>query len=205
MLKLYTMHNKILIVILLLVSISCKSQKENNLITLDKNDYEVINIFLGNLSKDNFRIIDSISGNNQILNFTGRYLHHVKSFKRADSICRTSTDTLRLKISCPIANGLYRFNNVFSSEEIEDLKQKYNTSNQYENIDLNQITSFDSTYIDNQGLSSLRIDNLYYANGRNTAVVAYSTISISNEIYTNFFVMEKIRNIWWKPIGSFKL
>lgn len=53
---------------------------------------------------------------------------------------------------------------------------------------------------------SIRVNNIYFSEKKNVAIVAYSLVSERiNSITSGFYLMEKKDNIWWKPLGNLKL
>ncbi len=61
---------------------------------------------------------------NLIQLFYGKYKHHKKIYKRSDSICRISKDTLQLKISCPIASAFKKYDDALNIKDLDFLLER---------------------------------------------------------------------------------
>jgi len=212
-----------IIIIFILTLSSCNSQNKEE-IKLNHGNYEVLTVFLNTQRIDTY-LDKHFFKKNLIQLFYGKYQHHKKIFKNSDSICKFSRDTVQLKMSCQIAEAFKKYDNLLSQNDLDFLLKKYENKRK-ENIVLLEIDTIISNtslrehskeyynkikYDEYGGIPdigeypSVQIENVYFNQFKNVAIVAYSVITSSKVIETNFFLLEKTIDLKWEPIGSLKL
>lgn len=202
--KVYMIKN-ILISVLIVSFSSCKAQHSSKT-ELKNTDYEIIILFLNQLYPQNYHLLKDINTRDLTDEFIGKYRHHQKTFKTSDSICANSSDTLKLKISCPIADSFKKYNEALTGNDLDYLKENYSNMRKFESLDIMRIfENIGMLKIAREDNQSLEINNLYYNERKNVAIIAYSIITAQNLHTTNFYLLQKIDDIWWKPIGPLKL
>lgn len=200
--------------------ISCHTQ--NLSIELDGEQKKVLNIFLQNqkrgfLDKHYFK-------KNLIKKFKADYLRSTKLYNVADSICSESSDSKKLKFYCPIADSFKIYDSLLTNNDLNFLIGKYDRNEERNvfNIDVlikgtNILKHSDEYYRkidydrydgvpDLNEFPSIRINNIYFNENHNIAIISYSLVSEQiNSITSGFYLMEKKDNISWKPIGNLKI
>jgi len=174
-------------------------------------------IIKGYLDKHFFR-------KNLIKSFKSDYLRNKKFYGVADSICNKSTDSTKLKFYCPLADSFKLYDNLLINSDLNFLTNKYDKKEERNVININVLISETSIqkhsneyynkldYNRYDGIPdlnefpSIRINNIYFNEKKNVAIIAYSLVSERiNSITSEFYLMEKKDNIWWKPLGNLKL
>lgn len=154
---------------------------------------------------ENFNLLSEVSGDNVIKRFIGKYQDHLKVYKNSDSICRNSKDIEKLKISCPIADSFQMYENLLSDEDISYFHGTYSHDEEFEKLNINRILNKSSMLVVEGNYPSLEILNIYYNRKGDLGIIAYRKNYNKNESESNFYILKKMKNIWWKPLGSFKL
>lgn len=201
---------------------SCVAQK-NDIIEFNQTDYEVLNVFLEQV-KDYSFIDKHFFAKDLISNFIGKYKYHEDFQRNADSICKLSKEIDKKKFYCPLADKFSFFEGLLNENDLDYLNDSYSTDQgkmktmiidsiigekplkkhserYYQNVEYEK----NYTKSDVVEYPSIRIQNLYYNKNKSVAIVAYSIFNNSIETDNNFFILEKKDNIWWKPLGIFKL
>ena len=210
----------IIFLIIYLTIISCNAQ--NLSIELDKEEKEVLNVFLQNqkrgfLDKHYFK-------KNLIKKFKGDYLRNIKLYNVADSVCNKSSDISKLKFYCPLADSFKTFVNLLSKNDLNFLVSKYDRNEKRNIINIDalikgtKILKHSDEYYrkidysrydgipDLNEFPSIRVNNIYFNENQNIAIISYSIVSTQiNSVISGFYLMEKKDNIWWKPIGNLKI
>jgi len=189
---------------------------------MDSTDYYVLNKFFYQMDLHSF-VDKHFFDKNLIQLFNGKYNHHLRMFKNSDSICKNSKDTLKRKISCPIADVFKVYDTTLNEKDLLFLSEKYNIKGKRRLINLDSVIlettlrKHSKQYYDNieydkyssisnlNEFPSIRIENLYYNKERDVAIVAYSIVSTTTQISTNFYILKKMDGIWWKPLGAFRI
>lgn len=215
------MKNIIFLLVIGVLNFSCNAQKVK-VLELNETDEEVVSIFLEEVKAYTF-VDKHFFNENLITEFIEKYKYHQRFQRNADSICRLSQEIDKKKFYCPLADNLFFFKDLFDESDLTYLSENYNndgkiltmqidsilnhkqlkthSKNYYKNVDYN-----DNSYkTDVQEYPSIRIQNLYYNKNKSLAIVAYSNYNISVENDNNFFILKMIDDVWWKPLGSFKL
>lgn len=212
------------IYLLLLLSVtSCKSQVKT-LIDNSEIDNEILTVFFNSMKPYSY-IDTNLQEINLINQFIGNYNYNIRFYKNADSICKNSDNFVKLKFYCPIADSFSKFYNILNKEDLVFLKKEYYTSNKLRIIELDTILSntipllqHSKEYYEkvdyNSYLSlanidefpSIRILNIFYNEDKTVAIIPYRIIeSPITHTKPSYFILKKIKNIWWKPIGNLKL
>lgn len=209
---------KVIVLFFVLTFFSCKSQEKADL--LNKEDYEIINIFLENMEEYSFLDVNFLNRSFSS-SFTNKFRYQNKFYRNADSICKTSKDTVKIKFYCPIADNLKRHYNVLNDNDLDYLLNNYKNSGRIIQMDLTEILRTDfnkhsekyysnviyDKFSKNQVVNefpSIRISNIYYNKDKDVAVVAYQIVTSITNIDTNYFILKKVRDVWWKPLGQLK-
>jgi hypothetical protein len=212
---------QVFILIISLSIISCKAQ--DVIIELNNEEQEVLKIFL--MQQDLNSYVDNHFFNkNLVKRFNGNYRRHRKFYKNADSICKFSLDTTKLKFYCSLADSFKAHSFLLDDNNLNFLINKYDTEKGKYELNLDKLLSKTTlrkhsgkyykkiTYNKYDGIPnlnefpSIRINNLYFNEEKDVAIVAYSIVSERiNSATSGFYMLEKRDNIWWKPIGSIKL
>lgn len=216
-----TMVNKILLFLLFLFTTSCKSQIKKTIVNSDTQK-EVLAIFFSQLDSNSY-VDTTFYNTNRVNYFQSKYKSQVKAFKSSDSICKNSSDINKKRISCPIADSFQKYDNLLSDTDLSYIETKYlNNSSEisveieniidnyillkhsedyYKNFDINIY----SANIEINEFPSVRIENLYFNQKQDVAIISYAIASTPTSSYSNFFIIKFIDGIWWKPLGSFKI
>ncbi|WP_405379891.1 hypothetical protein [Maribacter sp. LLG6340-A2] len=196
---------KYLVISIFYLTISSCAAQSSQEIRLNKTDYEIITIFINQMFPENFNLLSEVSGDNVIKRFIGKYQDHLKVYKNSDSICRNSKDIEKLKISCPIADSFQMYENLLSDEDISYFHGTYSHAQEFEKLNINRIFDKSSMLVVEGNYPSLEILNIYYNRKGDLGIIAYRKNYNKNESESNFYILKKMKNIWWKPLGSFKL
>lgn len=196
---------KYLVISIFYLTISSCAAQSSQEIKLNKTDYEIITIFINQMFPENFNLLSEVSGDNVIKRFIGKYQDHLKVYKNSDSICRNSKDIEKLKISCPIADSFQMYENLLSDEDISYFHGTYSHAQEFEKLNINRIFDKSSMLVVEGNYPSLEILNIYYNRKGDLGIIAYRKNYNKNESESNFYILKKMKNIWWKPLGSFKL
>lgn len=196
---------KYLVISIFFLTISSCAAQSSQETRLNKTDYEIITIFINQMFPENFNLLSEVSGDNVIKRFMGKYQDHLKVYKNSDSICRNSKDIEKLKISCPISDSFQMYENLLSDEDISHFYEKYSHNQIFEKLNIDRILDKSSMLIVEGNYPSLEILNIYYNSKGDLGIIAYRKNYNKNESESNFFILKKMKNIWWKPLGSFKL
>ena len=203
----------------IIFSCNCKSQ---DLININDNaNSEILKVFLSSMPPQLY-LDKNFSGRNFIKYFNSKYRKHLNSFKKADSICKNSNEINVRKISCPLADSFKMYDTLLSEKDLDYLSTHYKKDIADETIDLEKLIensrmqkhseefykrNYDE-YFDEQDKTefpSIRIENLYFNEEKNIAIIAYSIALSAKDSNLNFFILTKKMNLWWKPEGNFKL
>ncbi len=162
---------------------------------------------------------------NRINLFNGKYIQHKKHFSTYDSICRNDRDTTRLKFYCPLADGFKMYDDILTQKDLDFLLTKYGKEEKQDMILLEMDSILPKTVLKEHSkeyydkidyenykeaaslneFPSVQIDNIYFNENKQVAIIAYTLLVPTNETVSNFYILKKIDRIWWKPIGTFKL
>ncbi len=203
--------------------LSCKGQKSDGN-ELNRTDYEVLGIFLEQV-KDYSFVDKHFFNENLITNFIGKFKYHQNFQRNADSICKFSKEIDKRKFYCPLADEFSYFEGLLDENDLNHLNDKYSTQGDMQTILIDSIIGQKSlkTHSENyyqnmvyeqsftnskNGIAeypSVRIQNLYFNKNESIAIVAYSIFNNSIEMNNNYFILKKMDDVWWKPLGSFKL
>jgi len=207
--------------VFLITVLSCKSQNTSTS-NLDSVDLEVIELFLGQMGPE-YYADKHLFYRNRIDLFSGKYRYHQQFYINADSICKNDKDTLRLKFYCPLADTFKKFDGLLNEEDLSFLRDKYDLKKEKIKISLDSMWQnvfvlkhsddyySQVNYNEYRGIPdinefpSIQIENLYYNERRDVAIIAYAIVEGPSQGVNSFFLFKKIRNIWWKPIGAFKI
>lgn len=201
---------------------SCKALRIADIV-FDDESYEIINAFLGLHAKE-YYYFDKFLLNGKFNNaYSGRYKYSKRFFKNADSICRTDTDTTRLKFFCPVAENYEVYENLLTDEDFNYIANKYREDKEPIPFNLNKITTdfvrlHSKEYYDKVSYTeynpkfsvdefpTIRIHGLYFTEDKQTAIVAYSIpSSITGSSGLAYVVFKKQRRIWWKYITTIQV
>lgn len=212
-----------MILLTLAIGFLCKAQKINT--KLSSEEYEVLSVFL---KAQNIRgyVNKFFLNKNEITMFTGRYDYNKKFYDAADSICKTSLDTTKLKFYCPLADKFKIYNHLLTEEDFIYMVSKYDKignqltldfkrlklgrflkehSDKFYNQFINDLN--DSIMIDNEEFPSIQINNLYFNKEKDVAIVSYMVVHKPKPNYSStsgFYILKRLNNIWWKPLGNLK-
>ena len=200
---------KYLLIFILSIN-SCNSQS-----ILDKSaeEQEIITIFLNSIKPYSY-VSDKIKGLNLQNDFIQSYKASNNHFKKVDSICNNSIDTTQLKIFCPAAESLLKFNNLLNQNDLNLIKESYDKVKE-RTINIDKIirnttlkkhsNAYDSNVV-GQNLNefpSVEILNIYFSKNNQVAIIAYDIYYGTLRHGTpNYYVLKKINNIWWKSLGN---
>ncbi|MBX2829463.1 MAG: hypothetical protein KTR22_14965 [Flavobacteriaceae bacterium] len=215
---------KYLVLIISVLSFSACHSQTKKIENLNADDYDMITIFL-NQQEVNSYVDMHVFKKNRINLFNGKYIQHKKYFSLYDSICRNDRDTTRLKFYCPLAHGFKMYQDVLTQKDLDYLLAKYGNQEKQDmtllemdsimpKVMLNRHSKeyYDEIDYGDYGkmstrneFPSIQIDNIYFTERKEVAIIAYTLIIPTNESVSNFYILKKIDGIWWKPIGTFKL
>lgn len=212
---------KQLIVFMIVNIVSCKAQDSPYGLRNENN--EVLKVFL--TQQSTFSYVDrNFFNKNFSKHFSSSFKTNKRFYKNADSICRVSSDTTKLKFYCSLADSFKTHSLLLKDEDLDFLIRKYDkekeafmlnldsllfdttlrqhSDNYYKKIDYNK---YDGIPAINE-FPSIRIYNLYFNESKNIAIVVYSIVSERiNSTTLLYYLLEKKDGIWWKPLGSLKL
>lgn len=214
------MKRIIIILVLSLFQFSCKAQN-GNFLKLDETDYDVLSKFLEQTKAYTF-VDKHFFNENLIDNFISKFRYHQNFQKNADSICKFSKELDKRKFYCPLAHQFGFIRNLLDENDLKYLSENYNSKMQIQTMEIDSIIVHNQLKIHSEGYyqninymansmkqnseyPSIRIQNLYYNKNKSVAIIAYYISNNSIEMENNFFILKKMDNIWWKPLGSFKL
>lgn len=200
--------------------LSCNAQKEVIKFSYEQN--EVLKTFLR--QQKLYTYVDKHFFNrNRIRRFVGDYKNNRRLYRVSDSVCKTSSDTIKLKFYCPISDSFKKNANLFTDNELNIMLKKYNIDNKKVLLELDTLIS--NTTLKEHSLEyynqidyskfdgipnlnefpSIRIDNIYFNETKSAAVIAYTLVyERINSSSSGFYLLEKKDNIWWKPLGNLK-
>ncbi len=204
---------------------SCHSQKQKNEFTNEH--LEVLKAFLNNKydHKDSFYVNKNIKQQKYLINFRSNYKRYIEAYKSSDSICKNSTDTALLKLKCPIAFSLKKYQNLITEKDFNYLKKTYNeerkndwkfNTNELKNyipLLLNHSKDFYEVYNkdvvkarkSHREYPSLEISGIYFLEDQEIAIIAHSMIESHMGGGLAYSIMKKENGVWWRFVGSLQL
>ncbi|RMB56527.1 hypothetical protein EAX61_14050 [Dokdonia sinensis] len=214
----------IFIICLLLSTAQCKSQNSASRLSIKEKDTEAFVTFF-NTQKMYSYIDKNVMGADLILNFIGRYKHNIKFYRTADSICKKDQDLERLKFYCPLADSFSRFEGLLDASDFEYLRAEYESSRKPRELNVESIISqtipllkhsdiyyeqVDYTRYDGvpkiDEFPSIRVLDYYITKNEDVAIIVYVTEGPGiRHGRASYFLLKKMDDIWWKPIGPLKI
>lgn len=206
------------------ISLSCIAQASNHY-ELNTAQYEIVSAFLNqefNYNKtfylNKFIVVENYSSKFEI-----DYKNELEFYRKSDSICKTSKDTLRLKLFCPAAFNRKKYKNLFSENDFNYFENNYKNARQEKLIiDIKKVlktsvpTILEHTedYYLNRGnynksklrlskkeFPSMRIKGIYLTENNQIALVFYSMIEEKLPQRKFYAILKKENEIWWRLVG----
>ncbi len=195
---------------------SCKAQKLP-IAPLSKTDYEVLNKFVMGIKP--YSYLDSeIKPNKDLMEeLEATYAYLQGFYESMDKQCGTATDTIKLKFSCSMANALKKFDGLLTVKDFDYIRKSHKNQKQEYRITFDEIENpkvqqhSSEFYRGGQDqmtaaeFPSIGINFIAYTEDGQIAVIGYLVRETHNHGFSDYFVLQKKKNLWWKPLGNLRL
>lgn len=161
--------------------------------------------------------------------FSFSYNSLIDFYKKADSICNNSKDTLQLKFFCPAAFNRKKYVDLFDTNKLKYLEDTYDkdavnsfvlginllseqtpiikkhSNKYYLQDDTSKIDNLLKEDTKSKEVPNLEIQGIYFLKDNNVAIIEYL---MTKETFTNkiqYSILKKEKGIWWRMIGNISL
>lgn len=218
-LKIYKVMKHISLFYILLFSLFCKAQKDNDSIQLRENHYVILNAFINQKynHEKTIYINKNIVQKKYSSNFKIKYNKLLNIYKNADSICNSSFDTLSMRINCKKAYFNEKYVGLLEDTDLDFFEKTYNRNFKERQvidtkklIDINpKITIHTENFYEEEHKNlnfketpSLKIHGFYFSENKNLVLIAYMMFPLSLRNGLEYGILKKEKGIWWRFIGS---
>jgi hypothetical protein len=123
-----------------------------------------------------------------------------------------------------MADTFSNYAHLLSEDELEQMQRRYDKDGNIEALNVDSLISTNSRlkkhseeYYEsiNYGemmspgvvseTPSIRVLNLYYNENKSVAIVAYSVFYDTSKSGSNYVMIKKMDDVWWKPMEVFRL
>lgn len=195
---------------------TCKGQMHSAQ-QLSNTDYDVINQFL--LSTEKFSFLDKeIDANKELLDdFEGVYQYMQNFYSNTNEQCTTGKDLELIKMACPLADKFKKYHGLLASEDFANFKKKHNDSQTIMEIDFSKIDgqfsqqhskgfyNSSNDIAQSNEFPSIQIHYILYSKNKEIATIVYQIIQSHDTSYSDYFMLQKQDNVWWKSLGNLTL
>lgn len=195
---------------------------------LSSTQYEIVIAFLNQkFNHDDFFYLDKfIEVENYSDKFERDYKKGLEFYRMSDSICKTSKDSLKLKLYCHAAFNRKKYKNLFSENDFNYLRNNYKYTKQKKLIiDINKLFKSSIPFIKDhtedyylnkeddikselksyksKEFPNMKIKGIYLTKNNHIALISYSMIDEKSPRRTLYAVLKKENKTWWRFMGVF--
>jgi hypothetical protein len=204
---------------LLIFSLICTAQKDNDSNKLSEEHYLILKNFITQKynHEKTIYINKNVVQKKYSSNFKIKYNKLLNIYKNADSICNSSLDTLSMRINCKKAYfnekyvGLLEYTDLdfFEKTSNRNLKE-IQVIDTKKLIDISpKITNHTENFYDEEHENlnfketpSLKIHGFYFSENKNLVLIAYMMFPLSLRNGLEYGILKKEKGFWWRLIGS---